>query len=159
MTNDGVFDVRLRTSNAFADLVNAGPILKVGAREEVSARHSGWLTREDLLSIRGYFSRLRGAPNRTLIQTRRNTRPPSRALVFRCLMRKQVFTMVAALALAGCEEPDLSPQTYAQAHALGQFICLSKGAFDSNWKSHKAFMAYRTGYESAGCTAPRGQGQ
>ena len=74
-------------------------------------------------------------------------------------MRKLVFTVVAALALAGCEKSELSPQVYAQAHALGEFTCLNKGGFDGNWKSRKAFMAYRAGYESAGCTAPLGQGQ
>jgi hypothetical protein len=69
----------------------------------------------------------------------------------------EILLMVAAM-LASCDE-ELSPQASTEAYALGRLSCHNNTGFDSDWKSRKAFMVYRQGYESAGCKAPRGQGE
>jgi hypothetical protein len=69
------------------------------------------------------------------------------------------IALLSLLLVAGCNEPDLPPNDARLATALGALTCDTHGGFDSDWKSHKAYLAYRQGYEGAGChdVHPRGQ--
>jgi hypothetical protein len=71
-------------------------------------------------------------------------------------MTKLIAIACIAIALTGCEEPDLDSRTKTQARAIGAYTCQIKMEVDTDWHSRKAFLAYRAGYEAAGCKTTLG---